>query len=214
MDSGFLFIREIMKKRVIFFIDGFNLYHAIANQKYQQYKWLNLNQLANHFINRFEKIESIYYFTALTYWNQDKVKRHNLYIKAQETVGVKTVYGEFKKKTKRCRICSQVYETYEEKQTDVNIAIYLFRMAIEDKYDKAFIISGDSDLIPSILAIKESFPQKEIGVIIPIRGRAFELKSVCDFHIQMKEKHLKLNQFLDKLKLPDDTYLIRPTNWV
>ena len=110
-----IFIFKYKMKKVIFFIDGFNLYHAIANQKYQQYKWLNLNQLANHFINRFEKIESIYYFTALTYWNQDKVKRHNLYIKAQETVGVKTVYGEFKKKTKRCRICSQVYETYEEK---------------------------------------------------------------------------------------------------
>jgi uncharacterized LabA/DUF88 family protein len=201
-------------KKIIFFIDGFNLYHAIANQEYQKYKWLDLDQLANHFINRFEKIETIYYFTALTHWNQDKVKRHNLYIKAQEAVGVKTVYGEFKKKTKRCRICHQVYETYEEKQTDVNIAIYLFRMAIEDKYDKAFIISGDSDLIPSILAIKESFPHKEIGVIIPIRGKAFELKNVCDFHIQMKEKHLKMNQFPDEIRLPDNTFLTRPPSWV
>jgi uncharacterized LabA/DUF88 family protein len=169
--------------------------------------------LAHHFINRFEKIEDVYYFTALTSWNQKKVKRHKIYIKALNSAGVKMVYGQFKKKTKRCKICHKVYETFEEKQTDVNIAIYLFKLAIEDRYDKAFIISGDSDLIPSIMAIKESFAQKEIGVIIPIRGRAFELKSACDFHIQMKEKHLKMNQFPDEIKLPDDSCIIRPPSW-
>jgi uncharacterized LabA/DUF88 family protein len=199
-------------KKVTFFIDGFNIYHAIANPQYQKYKWLDFKKFANHFINKFEKIEDVYYFTALTPWNKEKVKRHNIYIKAQETVGVKTVYGKFKKKSKKCRICRQVYETYEEKQTDVNIAIYLFKLAIEDKYDKAYIVSGDSDLIPSILAIKESFPNKEIGVIIPIRGKAAELKSVCDFYIQMKEKHLKMNQFPDEIILPDKSCISRPQN--
>lgn len=200
-------------KKVTFFIDGFNVYHALANPQYRKYKWLDFNKFANHYINRFEKIKDIFYFTALTHWNKEKVKRHNIYIKAQVSVGVKTVYGKFKKKSKRCRICHQVYETYEEKQTDVNIAIYLFKLAIEDKYDKAYIVSGDSDLIPSISAIKESFPNKEIGVIIPIRGKASELKSVCDFHVQMKEKHLRMNQFPDEIILPDKSRITRPQNW-
>jgi uncharacterized LabA/DUF88 family protein len=200
-------------KKIIFFIDGFNIYHAIANPEYQKYKWLDFNKFASHFINRSEKIEDIYYFTALTSWNKDKVKRHKNFIKAQESIGIKTVYGKFRKRGKKCRICQQTYKTFEEKQTDVNIAIYLFKLAIENRYDKAFIVSGDSDLIPSIRAIKESFPDKEIGVIIPIRGRAFELKSVCDFHIQMKEKHLKMNQFPDKIILPDNTCITRPETW-
>jgi len=200
-------------KKVIFFIDGFNLYHAIENPEYRKYKWLNFNKFSNYFINRFEKIEDIFYFTALTPWNMDKVKRHKIFIKAQESVGVKTVYGQFKRRSKKCRICQQIYDTYEEKQTDVNIAIYLFKLAIKNRYDKAFIVSGDSDLIPSILAIKESFPDKEIGVIIPIKKRAFELKSVCDFHIKMKEKHLKEHQFPDEIILPDNSSISRPQNW-
>jgi uncharacterized LabA/DUF88 family protein len=200
-------------KKVIFFIDGFNFYHAIANPKYQKYKWLNLKKFSNHFINKFEKIEEIYYFTAFTPWDKGKIKRHKIFIKAQESVGIKTVFGKFRKRSKKCRICHQTYETYEEKQTDVNIALFLFKLAIENKYDKAFIVSGDSDLIPSISAIKESFPNKEIGVIIPIRGRAFELKSICDFHIQMKEKHLEMNQLPDKLILPDNSCITRPETW-
>ena len=200
-------------KKVIFFIDGFNLYHALANSKYRKYKWLDFNKFANFFVNKYERIEEIYYFTALTPWDIDKVKRHKIFIKAQESVGIKTVYGKFRKRSKKCRLCHKVYETYEEKQTDVNIAIYLFKLAIENKYEKAFIVSGDSDLVPSILAIKESFPEKEIGVIVPIRGRAFELKSHCDFHIQMKEKHLNLNQFPDKVILSDNSFVTRPETW-
>ena len=48
------------------------------------------------------------------------------------------------------------------------------------KFDKAFIISGDSDLIPSIRAVKESFPGKEIGVIVPIGRSAIDLKNNCE----------------------------------
>ena len=141
------------------------------------------------------------------------MKRHKVFIKAQESVGVKIVYGQFKKRAKKCGICHQTYETYEEKQTDVNNAIHLFKLAIDNRYEKAFIVSGDSDLIPSILAIKESFPEKKLGVIIPIRGRAFQLKSICDFHIQMKEKHLRENQFPDRIILPDNSCITRPESW-
>ncbi|GAJ06134.1 unnamed protein product, partial [marine sediment metagenome] len=68
----------------------------------------------------------------------------------------------------------------EEERTDVNIAIYLFKLAIQDKFDKAYIISGDSDLIPSIEAVKILFPHKQIGVTIPIGRRAELLKQKCE----------------------------------
>ena len=68
-----------------------------------------------------------------------------MFIRAQEIKNVNIVYGEFKRKDKYCNLCKRTYHTYEEKQTDVNIAIQLFKLSIEDKYDKAIIISGDSD---------------------------------------------------------------------
>ena len=107
----------------------------------------------------------------------------------------------------------KTYKTFEEKQTDVNIAIQLFKLAIQDKYDKAFIISGDSDLIPSIEAVKSTFPNKQIGVIIPIGRSAEQLKQTCDFYMKMKEKHLNASMLPDVLNLGNGKKLERPTYW-
>ena len=204
-------------ERVIFFIDGFNLYHSIADDKYphlNKYKWLNLNSFANHCININEKLEDIYFFTAFAVWDQKKIARHKKYLKALESVGVKNIKGKFKKKTKTCRRCHRKYETYEEKETDVNIAIYMFKLAFENKYDKAYIVSCDSDLVPAITMIKKSFPTKGIGVVIPINQKAYHIKNVCDSHFQIKEHHLKANMFPDRINLPSGIVLTRPLEWI
>jgi len=203
-----------MNKNVIFFIDGFNLYHAInASRKYHKYKWLNLSKLANLYITKNEKIVDILYFTALATWNQDKVKKHKLFIRANELNGVHVIYGEFKKRDKFCNLCKKKYQTFEEKQTDVNIALQLFKLSIENKYDKAIIISGDSDLIPSINAVRKTFPNKQIGVIIPIGRRAEELKHACDFYMKMKEKHLDSAMSEQKIKTIENEFLVCPPEW-
>jgi hypothetical protein len=57
VDSGFLFLGVEMNNRVIFFIDGFNLYHALdVNLNYHKYKWLDLSKLASLFLTRREKV--------------------------------------------------------------------------------------------------------------------------------------------------------------
>lgn len=203
-----------MKDRVIFFIDGFNLYHAINfNQNFHKYKWLNLSKLASLYITKRENIESVYYFTALATWSQSKVKKHKTFIRALELNNINIIYGEFKRRDKFCNLCKRTYQTFEEKQTDVNIAIQLFKLSIEDKYDKAIIISGDSDLIPSISAVRNTFPHKKIGVVIPIGRRAEALKQTCDFHMKMKEKHLKSSLFEKEISLGNNKKLICPPEW-
>ena len=89
----------------------------------------------------------------------------------------------------------------------------MFKLSIEDKYDKAIIISGDSDLIPSISAVRNTFPHKKIGVIIPIGRRAEALKQACDFHMKMKEKHLKSSLFEKEINLGNNEKLICPSEW-
>ena len=200
-------------EKTIFFIDGFNLYHSIANKSFNKYKWLDLSELVKKYVTKSELIENIYYFTALTTWSPDKVKRHQIFIRAQESRGVKIIYGEFKRRDKKCPLCHRTFTTFEEKQTDVNIAINLFKLAIKDKYDKAYIISGDSDLIPSINAVKMTFPHKKIGVIIPIGRRAELLKHTCDFHMKMKEKHLSSSMLPNEIKLKNNQILLRPSSW-
>ena len=60
----------------------------------------------------------------------------------------------------KCHLCNKHYLTHKEKRTDVNIALKLFCDAIDDLYDKALIISADSDLIPAIQAVNKYTPDK------------------------------------------------------
>jgi uncharacterized LabA/DUF88 family protein len=78
----------------------------------------------------------------------------------------------------------------EEKQTDVNIALKLFEPAVQDGYDKAMIISGDTDLLPAAKTVRSIFPFKSIGVVIPIGRSSEDFKKNADFHFKMKEHQL------------------------
>ena len=200
--------------RVAIFIDGFNLYHALNDvPAYHKYKWLNLEKFSKCFISSKDSITDIFYFTSYITWNPEKLAKHQIYVKALQLVGVKPIFGAFRMKDSTCRICHKHYQIPEEKQTDVNIAITLFQTATTDTWDTAIIISGDSDLIPAIKAIKKTFPTKQIGVVIPISRRAEELKQITDFHKKVKQKHLQTCQFEDVITI-DDTVLRRPPSWV
>ena len=39
-------------EKVIFFIDGFNLYHSLVNKRFNKYKWIDLSELAKNFITK------------------------------------------------------------------------------------------------------------------------------------------------------------------
>jgi uncharacterized LabA/DUF88 family protein len=200
--------------RLAFFIDGFNLYHALDdNIRLHRYKWMDMLKLANLYARKDDKVVGVFFYTSFAHWDMKKVERHRKLIKAVELTGVKTVYGKFKRKNRFCPLCRKGYYTFEEKQTDVNIAIDLFRLAMEDVYDTAIVISGDSDQIPSIQAIKKSFPAKKVGVIIPIGRSSEELKNVCDFHIRMKEMHLRTCRFDDNIDLGNGEKLTCPPTW-
>lgn len=206
--------------KVITFIDGFNLYHALDyfesgtdHYKFRRYKWLNLKRLSTMFVFGKDVLEDVLYFTTLATWDAAKVARHRTYIRALENEGAKTIYGEFKRKRKHCNLCKGDFWSREEKQTDVNIALSLLQMAIIGSYDKAIIISGDTDLLPAMKAVRGIFPGKEIGVVIPIGKASEDFKKQADFHYKMREHHLIKSQFPDSYTLADGTILNRPSNW-
>lgn len=206
--------------KVIFFVDGFNLYHALNytesgpdHHRFRKYKWLNLQALAGLFVGRLDSLEQVLLFTAFATWDPRKVARHKLFIRANENVGVSAIYGEFKRKDKYCRLCNREYSSFEEKQTDVNIALELFRLAYLDKYDRAVIVSGDTDLIPAIKAVRATFSQKQIGVMIPIGKSSEDLLKHADFRFRMKEHHLASSRFPNAIQLPGGTTLECPPTW-
>jgi uncharacterized LabA/DUF88 family protein len=158
-------------------------------------------------------LSDVFYFTALAHWDQGKVSRHLSFIRIQEYFGVKVIRGEFRKTTKNCRNCQRPFETFEENETDVNIAIQLFEKAYHDTYDIAIILSGDSDQLPAIRAVKKSFPSKRFGIVIPPEKNAEHLKREADFHRRVKLSHLKFALLNDPFVFPDGFKISCPANW-
>ncbi|MDT8303405.1 MAG: NYN domain-containing protein [Sedimentisphaerales bacterium] len=198
--------------RYCFYIDGFNVYYSLNTRRFQKYKWLDYRKVAEGMITSGDNITGIYYFTTLVEWKPDAVARHKQYIKALRSVGVEAIFGRFMQKQLRCHLCGRYYKTREEKQTDVNIALRMVCDDINDLYDRAVIISGDTDLIPAIEAVHRIAPDKEIGVMFPLRRYNNSLEKVADFATTMREKMLNRCQFPDKMKVGGTT-IERPDSW-
>lgn len=201
--------------RVVVCIDGFNVYHALSETKaFHKYKWLDYSALAKCYVGAQDSIVQVYLFTALATWDQNKVARHQLYLRALRKRGVHVVFGKFKRKDKTCRLCHRQFQTFEEKLTDVNIAIHLYRGAHLDEYDRAILVTADTDIIPAIREVRQLFPTKQVGVAIPIGRYGMELKQECDFHFQMKERQLARCQLPDEIEDPAVGKIRRPATWV
>lgn len=168
-------------KRISVFVDGFNLYHALLRFNDNRVKWLDIAALSRRLIfPQTEQIVSIYYFSAIAHWLPGPAARHHKYLKALQSSGVKTVLGHFKNKDRGCRACGTTWIGHEEKETDVNIALYMLRGAYRDEYDKALLVSRDSDLVPAVSMVRAEFPNKEImAVAPPLMGHSSDLLRVC-----------------------------------
>lgn len=86
--------------RVVFLIDGFNLYHSIRDISGILHipclKWLDINAFCGSFLSnvgRNASLEKIYYFSAFAYHlnDPDALERHMDYIECLKSTGIKTI---------------------------------------------------------------------------------------------------------------------------
>jgi hypothetical protein len=103
---GFFLESFLDRERVICFVDGFNLYHAIDVMKKPHLKWLDLRKLFSHLTrSKSQIITQILYFSAYPTWKPDSYRRHRDYVAALLATGVTPILGQFKKKPKQCKKC-------------------------------------------------------------------------------------------------------------
>lgn len=194
-------------RRVVAYIDGFNLYHSIDRYLWDEYKWISYRKMVENYIWPEDILENIFLFTADPRWKKNKEK-HTLFMKVQALFnGVRIINGNYSEVTRhflwrKMNIVDPYdksiirwvvvkpdefyYSTYEEKQTDVNIALYILEWAFKDYYDKAIIFSWDSDIAPSVAMAKRHYPNKTFQAILPINGKWHAMARVSD-----KTKSLK-----------------------
>jgi uncharacterized LabA/DUF88 family protein len=192
--------------RIIAYIDGFNLYHAIDNLDDNRLKWFDIKSALTEFIDpTLHEFCEIKYFTALSNHLAKPIQdRQNSYLVGLASTCIKVITGKFRKRKRFCRAeCKQEFIYHEEKETDVQIAVNIVDDAHMDKFDMAFIVSQDSDLFPAIRTVKKRYPDKIIRIITPphlkhsnemsrIVGGQKNLKS-------FKKHHLEFHQLPDEI---------------
>lgn len=165
---------------VIAYVDGFNLYYGLRDKYRRRYLWLDLEHLVQR-LRPNDRITAIRYFTALVRDQPVSLARQQTYLHALTAHSGRTVeivLGRYQTKTVACRQCGDVWTTYEEKETDVNIAVSLVADAAAAASDIALIISADSDLCPAIRTARSLNLGRRMIAVFPPQRSSFEIRSL------------------------------------
>jgi len=200
-------------KRLNVYVDGFNLYFGMVDSGFTNCKWLDIQLLANNIKLSSQVLHEVKYFTSRISNNIDKQKRQDIYIEALLTRPISITYGQFRNQPMQCGNCSNFWYDSKEKMTDVNIATAMMVDAFADKFDVAFLISGDSDLVPPIKSIRQIFPQKEIWVVLPPSRESNALKKVANGSFVLGRKKLEMSQLPEEIMSNYGVILKRPPTW-
>jgi hypothetical protein len=164
---------------VIAYVDGFNLYHGLHQGYGHRYLWLDLQRLVQR-VRPHDQILAVRYFTAEVKDDSDGLARQRTYLAALKAHGntVDVVLGRYQTKRMSCRQCGSTWTSYEEKETDVNIAVALVADAAASASDIALIVSADSDLCPAIRTARSLNPSRRMIAAFPPRRSSFEIRSL------------------------------------
>jgi uncharacterized LabA/DUF88 family protein len=176
-----------MPEKLLVYVDGFNLYHGLHDAHKHRLLWLDLVMLAKALRPR-SHLVAVKYFTATVLNEPAAQSRQDTYIaalKAMHPEQIEVVMGRYSQSTKVCRVCGAKHIHYEEKETDVNIAVNLVADASAKKADSFLIVSADSDVAPAVRMARSLNPRAFIAAAFPPMRFSAELKSLMpsSFHI-------------------------------
>ena len=205
------------KERVMVYVDGMNLYHGVRSTGVPRYLWLDVRALSLSLLQPNQVLSGVKYFTSLFSSDGDDVgmvHRQSTHLKALDTlVGLEVVEGRFQSKIGKCRRCGNEWMSYEEKMTDVNIAVEMVCDAEDDAFDAALLVSGDGDLTGPIARVLSRHPEKRVVVAFPPKRRSDSLTVTASAYIHIRPSHLRNSQLPDRLHAVDGYPLRRPVEW-
>jgi len=201
-------------KRVIAYIDGFNLYFGLRAKGWKRFYWLDLRQVVLHLLKPDQTLAAIKYFTSVVTSPPDKNRRQATFLEALTTLPDFHIHhGHYLADTITCRHCGYTYTAHHEKMTDVNIAVELLSDAFEDQFDVALLISADSDLVGLVQRVRHLFPSKRVVVVFPPARHSNALRNVANACLHLDRATLARSVFPDEIIKPDGFTLRRPAKW-
>ena len=215
--------------RVTGYIDGMNFYEASKNKQWYPAGWCNWRETMLEYCPN--SVVTIKYFTTeYSGRDQKRADRQKLHLLAMEEVAkANIIKGSLRKRDLICPECKELLtcrtprcrcsERLAEKMTDVNIALHLFEDALDGKFDRAYLVSADVDLIPAVQRVVERFGDMRDMRVHVLRPP--DVRSASDFadlqrrypdHVEVRDLELrKLRRFPDDL--PKRWNMTLPEHW-
>ena len=178
-----------MTKKTAVYVDGYNLYYGRLRNT--TYKWLDLVRLFDELLtvqDGVARIEAVKLFSAhalarFASHGNASVQAQQAYHRALQTLypeRFSIVLGTHSMDNSGALVPvfrdGMPYDRndwvrvwkIEEKKTDVNLAMAMYRDAAKGLYDQVVLCSNDSDAEPVLQALREDFPALVIGVVTPV----------------------------------------------
>jgi uncharacterized LabA/DUF88 family protein len=219
-------VQSLPKYPVVVYIDGFNLYFGIRweamkqgtpdapDPRWYSYLWLDLDRMCRSMLTDRQELVAIKYFTAPIIGGHKKKQRQNAYLDAVRTLPrAKVILGRFEPEKKECDKCKHPNLHPQEKKTDVNIATNLICDALNDLYETAILVTGDSDIVPAIQAVRKLKPNKRVIVAFPPNRYSKELEDATHHKIRIWEPLLRKSGLPEIIKREGLADIIRPEKY-
>ena len=208
---------EARLRRVVVYVDGLNLYHGLKSRGWRRYYWLDLRRLSSGSCVPGQVLVMVRYFTALFLpqtSDPDQHFRQETYLQALATISGLTIqYGYHLPKTGTCPRCGATWATFEEKMTDVNIAVALLRDATRDAFDTAIVISADSDLTGPIDTVLQDYSDKRVVVAFPPNRNSVQLTNHATASFTLGRKLISDSQLPPQVAKSDGYVINKPSHW-
>lgn len=184
---------------------------------WRRYYWLDLEKLATNLLRRHQRLVATRYFTAnliRDHSDPGKWSRQKTYLEALNARPNLTIHlGYFQPQEVYCYNCGNARQTYEEKMTDVNIAVALLNDAQDNLFDTAMIISADSDLIGPVQALLNRYPTKRVLIAFPPKRTSVNLRDIATAYFVIDQNKLRNSQLPQTVTRPDGFLLQIPSEW-
>jgi uncharacterized LabA/DUF88 family protein len=202
-------------RRANIYVDGYNLYFGILESNRRDLLWINLETLIRNHLKSTETLHRIHYFTTIPTSPPDKVVRHKIWLNVLESISDSIIIhrGKYNYPRIKCPRCKNTFIKPTEKKTDVNIACQLLADAHNDDFEVAYIVSGDSDLIPVIDTAKNLFTKRKIKAMFPPNRINSELIKKCDYVVYLNTKRLEPHKLPDHFMAPNGKVFDKPLAW-
>jgi uncharacterized LabA/DUF88 family protein len=200
--------------RVAAYVDGFNLYNGLKEKYGRKYLWLDLQALTAALLLPGQELVAVRYFSARVRGEPGGARQSTYLDALKACCPLLTVEeGRFQQKSVECRECGSVRVSYEEKETDVSIAVALVEDAVLDRYDTAMILSADSDLCPAVRSVRRVTPAKRMIAAFPPRRVSGELRRTAHGSFTIPDSKIRRSLLPEMIEGDDGVVLKRPGHW-